>query len=105
LKYAIGRDNHWARNVIEAAVIMAGDNQCMDAAARCIGMNKRTLRRAVARRQLLNASVSGEVWAKIDRKKRKDALEQAAIDAVVAFWTKETRVSPSKREFGGSGSG
>ena len=61
-------------------------------------MNKWTLQRAVKRRHFLNEGKEGEVWAKNNRKKKKDALQQHVIDAVVAWWTKETRVSPCKKD-------
>lgn len=98
LKYASGKDMRLARNVIEAGVISLGDDQCAEAAGACVGMNKRTLRRAVARRRLLNEGAEGEVWAKVERKRRKDALPQHVVDAVISWWTSETRVSPSKRD-------
>lgn len=98
LKYGIGRDRYLARNVIEAAVISIGDERCMRAAATCVGMNKRTIRRAIQRRSLLNDRSDGEVWAKIYRRKRKDALEQSVVDRVISWWTDETRVSPCKKD-------
>lgn len=98
LKYGVGKDKYQARNVIEAAVISVGDSRSVQAAARCIGMNRRTLRRAVQRRQLLNSGEKGVLWAKSDRKRRKDALTQQTVDAVVRWWTEETRVSPSKKD-------
>ena len=98
LKYAKGKDHHIARNVLEAAVISLEDADCVEAAATCVGMNKRTLRRGVLRRSSLNAGVHGEVWAMSRRRKRSDALQQAVVDAVVTFWTEETRVSPSKKD-------
>lgn len=98
LKYAKGTDHHRARNVIEAVVISLDDVDCVEAASTCVGMNKRTLRRAVLRRRSLNEGVPGEVWAMSERQKRSDALQQAVIDAVVNFWTEETRVSPSKKD-------
>lgn len=98
LKYGIGRDRFLARNVIEAAVISIGDDRCMRAAGRCVGMNRRTVRRAMQRRDLLNKRSDGEVWAKICRKRRKDALDQCVVDLVVAWWTDETRVSPCKKD-------
>lgn len=98
LKYGIGRDRTLARNVIEAAVISIGDERCMRAAATCVGMNKRTIRRAIQRRTLLNQSSDGEVWARLYRRRRKDALEQCVVDRVVAWWTEETRVSPCKKD-------
>lgn len=98
LKYAVGQDQRLARNVIEAAVISTEENQAAEAAIRCVGLNKRAVRRAMIRRHLLNESVEGELWARIDRKKRKDALPQSTIDIVVLWWTNETRVSPSKKD-------
>lgn len=98
LKYGIGKDRFLARNVIEAAVISIGDDRCMRAAATCVGMNKRTVRRAIQRRSLLNDRSDGEVWAKIYRRKRKDALEECVVDRVISWWTDETRVSPCKKD-------
>jgi hypothetical protein len=98
LKYGVGRDGYLARNVIEAAVISVGEEECMQAARTCVGMNKRTVHRAVERRRRLNRRANGEVWAKIYRKKRKDALDQSVIDAVTTWWTDETRVSPCKKD-------
>lgn len=98
LKYGVGRDRYVARNVIEAAVIDVEDSRAAIAASRCIGMNRRTLRRAVARRRMLNVREQGVLWSKSDRKKRKDALSQETIEAVVSWWTEETRVSPSKKD-------
>lgn len=98
LKYGIGKDRTLARNVIEAAVISIGDDRCMRAAATCVGMNKKTIRRAIQRRALLNQSSDGEVWARLYRRKRKDAFEQCIVDQVVAWWTDETRVSPCKKD-------
>lgn len=98
LKYGVGRDRYLARNVIEAAVISVKDDECIQAAARCIGMNRKTLRRALKRRHSLNQGVEGEMWAKNDRRKRKDALQESTIDVVVSWWTEETRVSPSKKD-------
>lgn len=98
LKYGIGRDRFLAKNVIEAAVISIGDDRCMRAAATCVGMNKKTVRRAIQRRSLLNKRSDREVWAKIFRRKRKDALEQWVVDRVISWWTDETRVSPCKKD-------
>ena len=98
LKYGVGKDKYVARNVIEAAVISVDDSRSVLAASRCIGMNRRTLRRAVSRRRMLNEREEGVLWCKSDRKKRKDALSQETIDAVVSWWTEETRVSPSKKD-------
>lgn len=98
LKYGVGKDKYIARNVIEAAVISVDDSRTVLAASKCIGMNRRTLRRAVARRRLLNQQEQGVLWGKSDQKKRKDALTQETIDAVVKWWTEETRVSPSKKD-------
>ena len=61
-------------------------------------MNKKTLRRALKRRHSLNQGVEGKMWAKNDRRKRKDALQESTIDAVVSWWTEETRVSPCKKD-------
>lgn len=98
LKYGVEKDKYLARNVIEAAVISVDDSRSVLAASRCIGMNRRTLRRAVSRRRLLNEREEGVLWCKSDRKKRKDALSQETIDAVISWWTEETRVSPSKKD-------
>ena len=98
LKYGVGRDKYVARNVIEAAVIHVADSKSTQAASKCIGMNRRTVRRAVKRRRMLNAGEEGVRWAMGDRKKRKDALSQEVIDAVELWWTEETRVSPSKKD-------
>ena len=98
LKFGIGKDRTLARNVIEAAVISIGDERCMRAAANCVGMNKKTIRRAIHRRALLNQSSDGEVWARLYRRKRKDATDQCIVDQVVAWWTDETRVSPCKKD-------
>ena len=98
LKYGVGRDRYMARNVIEAAVVDVKDARAATAASRCIGMNRRTLRRAIARRRMLNVREQGVLWSKCDRKKRRDALSQEAVDAVVSWWTEETRVSPSKKD-------
>ena len=98
LKYGVGRDRYVARNVIEAAVISVDDSKSVQAASKCIGMNRRTLRRAVKRRRMLNDREEGVLWAKSDRKKRKDALSQETIEAVETWWTEETRVSPSKKD-------
>ncbi|KAG0631145.1 hypothetical protein M758_1G230800 [Ceratodon purpureus] len=70
----------------------------MRAAATCVGMNKKTIRRAIQRRALLNQSSDGEVWARLYRRKRKDAFDQCIVDQVVAWWTDETRVSPCKKD-------
>lgn len=98
LKYGQGKDKYTARNVIEAAVVSVGDEKTLRAAATCIGMNKRTLRRAFVRRERLNHGASGEVWAKAGRKKRADALTQDVIDVTVSWWSTETRVSPCKKD-------
>lgn len=98
LKYAKGKDHHIARNVLEAAVISLEDADYVEVAATCVGMNKRTLRRGVLRRCSLNAGVQGEVWAMNRRRKKRDALQQAVVDAVVMFWTEETCMSPSKKD-------
>ena len=98
LKFAKGKDHRIARNVLEAAVISLDDADCVEAASTCVGMNRRTLRRGVLRREKLNAGVMGEVWAMTTRRRRSDALQQAVVDTVVAFWSDETRVSPSKKD-------
>jgi hypothetical protein len=98
LKFGFGRDKKLARNVIEAAVISLQDERCFQAAATAIGMNRRTLRRAKERRSLLNTRVDGELWARLYRKKKKDALPQAVVDIVVNWWEEETRVSPCKKD-------
>jgi hypothetical protein len=59
LKFGHGRDQYMVRNVIEAAMIEVGDGRCLKAASKRIGMNKRTLRRAVSRRAMLNDGVHG----------------------------------------------
>ena len=84
--------------MIEAAIISTEENQAAEAAIRCVGLNKRAVRRAMIRRHLLKKSAQGELWARLDRKKRKDALPQSTIDVVVLWWTNETRVSPSKKD-------
>ena len=66
LKFGIGRDKYLARNVIEAAVISVRDARTGQAAAECIDMNRRTIRRAVSRQQLLHNREHGVVWAKGD---------------------------------------
>jgi hypothetical protein len=93
LKYGVGRDRYLAWNVIEAAVISVGDGRSSRAVGQCIGLNRRILRRAIRRRRSLNDWEEGAVWAKKDRKKRRDALSQETIDAVVRWWTEETWVS------------
>jgi hypothetical protein len=98
LKFGLGRDRYLARNVIEAAVIDVKDKRSAQAAAHRIGMNKRTLRRAISRRISLNAGEVGAIWAKGDRKRQKDALSQSTIDTVIAWWTDQTRVSPQKKD-------
>jgi len=99
LKYKTGKDQSLARGVIEAAVMsVEEDERCIKAAATCIGMNRRTLRRGFERRRLLNAESDGELWARIYRKKRRDALPQAVIDTVLCWWEEETRVSPCKKD-------
>ena len=98
LKYAKGKDHRIARNVLEAAVISLEDADCVEAALTCVGMNRRTLRRGVLRRSSLNVGIPGEVWAMTTRRKRSDALQQDVVDAVVTFWSEETRVSPSKKD-------
>jgi hypothetical protein len=45
----------------------------------------RTLRRASKRRQFLNEGEVGEVWAKNDRKTRRDATLQADLNIVVSW--------------------
>ena len=87
-----------AQNVIEAAVISVAASKSVQAASKCIGMNRRTLRRAVKRRHMLKSGEEGVLWAKSDRKKRKDALSQDKINAVETWWTEETQVSPSKKD-------
>ncbi|KAG0572176.1 hypothetical protein KC19_VG074600 [Ceratodon purpureus] len=98
LKYKVGRDRSLARAVIEAAVMCLEDERCVQAAAKCIGMNRKTLRRGVRRRRLLNQRADGEFWAKVYRKKRKDVLSQTTIDTVVCWWEEETKVSPCKKD-------
>jgi hypothetical protein len=98
LKYGHGRDRRLARNVIEAAVISVGDKHYLKAASRCVGLNRRALLRGLQRRELLNDKVPGEMWVKSDRKRRSDALPPSTVDAVVNFWTEETRVSPCKKD-------
>ena len=51
LKFGVGRDRRLARNVLEAAMISVRDNMAAEAAAKCIGLNRRTIRRAVNRRR------------------------------------------------------
>jgi hypothetical protein len=97
LKYGRGRDKYLARNVVEAVVISEEDPRRMRAAAKCIGMNSRTVTRAVRRRSLLNRRVEGVKWAKCDRKRRSDAIDQKTEDLVWKWWREETRVSPCKR--------
>ncbi|KAG0572174.1 hypothetical protein KC19_VG074600 [Ceratodon purpureus] len=92
LKYKVGRDRSLARAVIEAAVMCLEDERCVQAAAKCIGMNRKTLRRGVRRRRLLNQRADGEFWAKVYRKKRKDVLSQTTIDTVVCWWEEETKL-------------
>jgi hypothetical protein len=98
VKSGSGRDKALARRVIEAAVISLDDVEDMRAAASCIGLNKRTIRRAVARRRSLNISTLGENWAMFKRNKRCDSLSPVVIDVVTTWWTEETRVSPCKKD-------
>jgi predicted ATPase len=98
LKYGKGKDQMLARNVIEAAVISIDDDKCLKAAARCIGFNKKTLRRAVSRRHDLNNKTAGSIWAKGERARRRDALDQSVVDLVTSWWTEETRVSPCEKD-------
>jgi hypothetical protein len=61
-------------------------------------LNKRTIRRAVARRRSLNISTLGENWALFKRNKKCDSLSPVVIDVVTTWWTEETRVSPCKKD-------
>jgi hypothetical protein len=92
------RDKALARRVIEAIVIFLDDIEGMRAAASCIGLNKWTIRRAVARQRSLNISTLGESWALLKRNKRSDSLSAVVIDVVTSWWTKETRISPCKKD-------
>ena len=98
LKYGHNKDQHAARNIIEVVVISIGDEGSMKAAAKCVGMNKHTVRRAVAQRHLFNRSAEGEVWAKNNHHRRRDALQQTIVDVVVEWWMLETRIYPSKKD-------
>jgi hypothetical protein len=97
LKWGRGKDHFLARNVLEAAVILVDDSKTRKAARKCVGLNKKTLRRALQRRQELNGMTCGENWAIRNRKKRRDTLTQEVVDLVTAWWTEETRVSPCKK--------
>jgi hypothetical protein len=60
LKYDHRKDQYLARTVLEAIVISMEDRKARKAALYCIGMNKRTLQRAIKHRQVLNDKVVGE---------------------------------------------
>jgi hypothetical protein len=60
LKDGRGRDKYLTRNVVEVVVISGEDPRRMRATAKCIGMNSRTVTRAVQCRRLLNSRVEGE---------------------------------------------
>ena len=55
-------------------MILPEDEECMEAIARCIGMNRRMLKRVVDRQHALEDGVDGQVWAFVQRRQRKDAL-------------------------------
>jgi hypothetical protein len=97
LKWGHGKNQYLARNVLEAAIILVEDAKTRRAAADCVGMNKRTLRRAIKHREGLNRRINGEKWAKGDRKKRSDTLDQRMIDLVKDWWTDQTRVSLARK--------
>jgi hypothetical protein len=86
------RDKALARRVIEAVVIFLGDVEDMRATTSCIGLNKRTIPRS------LNINTLGESWALLKRNKRSDSLSAVVIDVVTSWWTKETRISPCKKD-------
>ena len=98
MKFGSGRDKALARRVIEAVVISLDDVEGMRAAASCIGLNKHTICRIVARRRSLNISTFGESWALLKRNQRSDLLFAVVIDVVTSWWTKETCVSPCKKD-------
>ena len=82
VKSGSGKDKTLARRVIEAAVILVDDVEGRKAAATCIGLNKRTPRRAVARRSSLNTNNLEEKWAPFTQKQRCDTLSKSIIDIV-----------------------
>ena len=101
VKSGYGKDKALARRVIEAAVIFLGnveDDDGMRAATSCIGMNKRSICRAVQRGRSLDGGSITETWALFKRKKRSNALTEDVIELVQCWWAEETRVSPCKKD-------
>jgi hypothetical protein len=60
LKYGAGKDIYVARNVVEAIVISTSSSTSLRVVGNCVGLNRRTLRRAFHQRQLLDAKEKGE---------------------------------------------
>jgi hypothetical protein len=98
LKWGHGKDQYLARKVLEATLISVEDAKTRRVAADYVGMNKSTLRRAIKCREGLNGRINGKKWAKGDRKKRSDALDQRVIDLVKDWWIDQMRVSPCKKD-------
>jgi len=98
LKFGKGKDKYVARNVVEAAVVSTTSGSNMLGAGKCIGLNRRSIRRASHRRQLLDAKEDNECWAKGDRRPRKDSIPEAVKDLVGKWYLEETRTSPNMND-------
>ncbi len=61
-----------------------------------VGLNRRSLRRALCQRQLLDAKQEGKHWAKRDKKIKKDVVSKDVKAIVVKWYFEETKLNPNK---------
>ncbi len=74
LKYGVGKDQYVAQNVVKAVVVSTSYLSRLTIVKKCVGLNRRSLRRVVHQRQMLDAKRDGEYRAKGDRIIKKDAI-------------------------------
>jgi hypothetical protein len=74
LKCGVGKDQYVAQNVVKAVVVSTSYLFRLTTIRKCVGLNRRSLRRVVHQRQMLDAKRDGEYWDKGDRKIKKDAI-------------------------------
>lgn len=96
MKYGVGKDQYVAQNVIEAIVLSTFSLFGLKVVEMHVGLNRRSLRRALCQRQLLDAKQEGKYWAKRDKKIKKDVVSKDVKTIVAKWYFEETKLNPNK---------
>jgi hypothetical protein len=82
-----------AKNVVSSMVVSSSTQSLTTMGV--IGTNWRILKREQERRIQLEDGTNMQ-WAPSVRAKRRDVLTKNVVDALMEFWTNETKVNPNK---------